>query len=342
MHSPSSHASSYAARCEAGVEVLAAACGADVTRELSRFRDVRGALSKVWPAEIFELVLTLTERGPRGFAYLTQGASAEDLLASLHGLLEGTLTSYLEHGGQREPALLLADLFARAFPDLGELRRYSAGAQAMIVGFAPRAEDFALKVYFNTRLSTASPHRGRVLAMLALAGLDVDAAASTYDALYATTATRFHGVGVDLAAGEAPRGKVYVRCDRREVGAMAAALSSVVALEVRDALVALADQAAHGLDSASLADELELAIALRDGGERASCKVTFFFTAEHASAATERSAASFVEKRGCDAAPMRALLDALASERTRGLLHGLGFELGVVGTKVNVYAMPAR
>jgi hypothetical protein len=353
----------YRQRCEKAVATLAGVCGNDEQQELERFRwchqrlgheedapppsladgatmlEQLAALTCQGLPLLFEFLLSYSGRGAPRFSYLTQGQPAGSLTQSLGALLEGLLTMHLESHGDPEVGDLLARQFRIAFPGLSTLDDFSPTAQAMLVGVVPAAEQTRLKLYFNTRLDTSSPHRKRVLALLESCGLADD---GLYDVLYGDTdRAYFHGVGVDVAGG---RAKLYVHVHRDRLDdaldRLARHLSHNGTLEAQIREPAKALMAT--LDSEALLDRVEVAVSLRRSGDT-TAKVTAFLSPRRAKDEDVERVVAYVESHGHDAAPLRAAVRSLRQgvdqpARQRQPVRGVGIETPTRGrTKVNVY-----
>jgi hypothetical protein len=352
----------YAGRCDAGVRQLAAACGLDPERELERFRwcsarldrqpaqpsgDVLGALTHVVGGAlpiIFEYVLTYAGDGPRGFAYLSRGRPGGSLPHGLGELLAAALQIHVEDRGQEDEAVLLAEVFRLAFPDLDRLADFSPLAQGMIVGVVPDGEHVRLKIYFNTRLGSAGGHREKIAGMLARCGLDD---CGLYDGLYAGVAgAAFHGLGVDLNGDGSRRAKLYVRVPREGLRpALQNVARSVAGRRELAELVEPADAMLAALAGGGVADTVELAGALREDGAP-TIKVTLFYSAAHVSHADADRVVAYLDDLGYESASLRAVVAALskggaAAKVQPHPLHGVGLEVPASGRpKVNVYVQP--
>jgi hypothetical protein len=339
----------YAARCEAAAELLGNAVGSSGEGERlralrqrleHRSNDIgdplafmRRELRTVLPAA-YEFVLVYRDGAPRGYAILTQGAYGASLPERTRLLFEIAVRAYLDGGGDVRAAELLADVFRAAFPDPSVLSAYDAAAQALVIAFVPRRRGLELKAYVNTRLAPGN-HRDRVRSVLAAAGTapaDYDA---LYDALYdEARGARFVGVGLDVEAAPARRAKLYVRTPVDGLAAHAAALPLSDGGLVESSLALV--------DRRLLADDAELAVALRSDGTR-SLKLTLFFSPRLEGEAAVSAAAAAMAHLRCDATALRAVCAALAcaspATGVRQPLHGLGFESGTAA-KLNVYLQP--
>lgn len=363
---PSLELEGYTDRCERAVEMLAKCCGMDAAREVDRFRWCRERLGKQATTNttadlfgqitqavggmmplIYEFVLTYSGDGPKGFAYLTQGRPGASLPDNLAGLLSGTLQMQIEDRGSEEEAAILADMFRLAFPDIAALAQFSALAQGMIVGVAPAGEKIRLKIYFNTRLDPSGAHREKVGAMLQRCGLDDQ---GMYAALYADVeGSHFHGIGVDLDGDGSRRAKLYVRVPQTKLlptlRGVASRLGSGDNADAATALIEPVQQMIGALDGTAMADEVELAAALRDDGEP-TLKVTVFFASAHVEDADTTRVANYLESLDYNADPVREAITVLGEGHERASaqkhpLHGVGIELPVgARPKINIYAQP--
>lgn len=354
----------YAARCEAAVCELARACGLDEGLELARFRASRDRFAAAAPQEasgagnviadlsaalplFYELVATLEEGRVAGLAYLTQGRAGATLPDGLAAALRGALHLLVESRGPKAQALLLADVFRLAFPDLGALAELSPLAQGIIVGVAPTAAGPALKVYLNTRLQPGAPNRERVLAILARVGHeDAGSVAAAYDALYGPgLPTHFRGVGIDLHPGDGPaRAKLYVHAPRAQLDTVLARLVELGAA-AGAALRSSAEELLAALDSEALAQEVELALALRPG-HAPTLKLTAFFVGEAVGVQDWTRLQRLLARWQLPTEPVTRVLAALTGEARaaaiqRHPLHAVGIEVPrAAHPKVNVYVQP--
>ncbi len=134
----SDNVESYENRCHEMVSLLATHSGKSPQFEIETFSKVMGQLRHEYqssppPADglaqlqqqiiktipnVVEFVLSYSQEDFQGFGYLTQGPPGNTLSESLSNLLANTFHVYLDNGGSRGNAELLADLFALAFPNL--------------------------------------------------------------------------------------------------------------------------------------------------------------------------------------------------------------------------------
>jgi hypothetical protein len=289
---------------------------------------------------LFEFVLSYRGDGPPRFSYLTQGQPAGTLTQTLGDLLTATLKLHIESNGDNGEAETLAKQVRIAFPGLASLDTFAPTAQAMLVGIVPAGERTELKVYFNTRLDTTTPHRERVIALLESCGLSDD---GLYDLLYdETEGARFHGIGIDLQGG---RAKLYVHVHRDKVTDTLERLARHLGNGDADAdqrIIEPAEAMFEALGSDALLDQVEVAVALRKDGPT-SAKLTTFFSPKRSGSAEVEQTVAYLEANGHDTAPMRLALAALSEgvekpARQKQPVHGVGIETPAgERTKVNVY-----
>ncbi|MEM6730362.1 MAG: hypothetical protein AAF658_02330 [Myxococcota bacterium] len=278
-----------------------------------------------------ELVITLRDTHCQ-VGWLSGGRSGAHLAETVSGLLHSTLSAHLACGGDRARAEALAAVFAAAFPDLNRLRDMSALAQVFLVAVVPAGDSDALKLYLNPRVSAgeARTHLERIVDAV---GADRAAFGELVAGLYNDRGTRLYGLGVDLIVGQSPRLKLYVRVDRDPARAL------LQQFEAEPDTVAFLDAFSHD----ALADEIELALALRDGVR--SVKVTQFWGGRTICRSTEEQILLWINRAGFDRtaidsaiAPLRA---PAATSVQRSPIHALGVEAGAsVGQKLNVYLQP--
>lgn len=351
-------AADYLRRTEDCIALLSPPCGLDGPTERARFAACHAQLAAAGVSAtsligmltsvsgmpvVYELALSFGDGKFRGFGYMTQGASAGSVVASMRELLRTTLGLFFRYGGAQTSAELLADLVARAFPETSALEAYQGAAQAMITCFIPRQDRLDLKCYFNTRLLVDGAHAQRVASMLEHIGIatgDGSDFAEVYDALYDQEAgARFCGVGIDIDGSQ--RAKLYVRVDTPQAIDHLGQLAARIGIEVD--LDALRAQ----FDLSDLANEVEVALALRADGP-SSLKLTYFFPGVDQNEATRERVGALLVGYGYD----RGLYDeCMALLRRDGEiaqrafpLHGLGLEFpqGQHLSKVNLYLQAAR
>ena len=350
----------FTVRTEGGLALLAEGCGMVPDDALTRFRWIKEQLAHESEPEglgnifaqfttmigqalpdIFELVMTYRGKGLSGIGYLTQGPSGPSLSTNLGEMLRGSLQVFLATGGDAEEAALLAALFRIAFPDLSALADFSPLAQGMVVGFVPSGTRTQIKAYFNTRLGRAGEHREQVKAMLSRIGVTGPDVGAVYDTLYdRKLGARFHGVGCDLDGDGTARAKVYVRVDAAQALGHLSAVANFLGIEVDTSLLE------RHFDPESLADEIEIAVALESDGPP-TIKLTLFFPpkAEIVSA-TDRIAA-YLDEVGYDAALLSQMVKVLEAKTGEGTMrtfpvHGLGVEFpDGERRKVNLYLQAA-
>jgi hypothetical protein len=357
----------YPLRCERVVEALAHACALAPAEEVERFkqcRDILGPLSDdkntddlmgrvssmlgdTLPLQ-FEFVLTFASDAPLRFAFMTHGRSGASLPLTLSRLLRAALRLHVCGNGDPEESLLLAEQFKLAFPSIEALRLYSPMAQGMIVSVVPLPQRTGLKVYFNTRLDTTTPHRERIFKMLERSGLSDH---GLYDVLYEQGAgVSFSGVGVDLDGDGHHRMKLYVRVDRTMARGLlqrvAERLDSQAPHEIRQQLLEPVDRLLAVFDAEHVAPTVELAVALRDR-EPPTIKVTTFLAAKTRNQACVDQLARYLGSLGYAADALRAAVLALedphdpATSKRIHPLHGVGLEVPAgAHPKINVYLEP--
>lgn len=353
----------YKERCEKAIGVLADACGVDRSRELERFRwchqhlgrDENAPPPKLGDgANMLEQLATVTAQGlpllfefvlshsggraPR-FAYLTQGQPAGSMTQSLGLLLSAVLKMHIESNGDHGEAELLARQFRLAFPGLATLDGFAPTAQAMLVGLVPAEEHTQLKIYFNTRMDTSTPHRERVLGLLDSCGLTDD---GLYGLLYDDTeGTRFHGIGIDLQGG---RAKLYVHVHRDNVDEILERLARHLHGNgnAEKKIIEPPQAMLTAIDSKTLLDQVEVAVALRRDGDT-TVKLTAFLSPKRSGADDVERVAAYVESMGHDIGPLRQATVTLAEGlenpgRQTQPVRGVGIETPTgERAKVNVY-----
>lgn len=351
-------ASAYMQRVESGVCLLAEGCGRDASAELARFRAChdRLAAAATPPAAApdlgalgmaqalapslpitYELVLGYVGGRAHTFGYLTQGASAGDVPASLRGLVKASLESYLEERDDNDvgEAARVVEGLGRAFPNMQGLMRYDRGAQAMLVGFLPQERGMHLKVYFNTRMLVDGAHRQRVISLAHGPGFDPQVIGEAYDALYdAKVNARFKHVGLDVDGSR--RVKLYVRVDTSQALAHAEHLAQRFGIELDAGELRSAYAEEH------LAGEVELALAFRPAAGP-TLKWTYFFASERDCPEALRGTEALLARRGASGDLLRQAVETLRVEAgTRVFpLHGVGLEFPEGSRrKVNLYLSP--
>ncbi len=353
----------YRERCEKAVGALAGACGVDPARELERFRWCHEHLGRSEDAPapaletganvleqlatvtaqglplLFEFVLSHPGTGRPRFAYLTQGQPAGSLTQSLGQLLGAVVTMHVESNGDPAAAELLTRQFRIAFPGLATLDGFAPAAQAMLVGLVPAGERTLLKVYFNTRMDTSTPHRERIVELLGSCGLTDD---GLYTLLYdQTEGARFHGIGIDLARG---RAKLYVHVHRDAATGTLERLARHLYGngDAERRVVEPAAELLAALDAPTLLDQVEIAVALRRDGDT-TAKLTAFLSPKRSRAEDVERVAAYLESTGHDLAPFRRATVTLAEgledpARQKQPVRGVGIETPTgERAKVNVY-----
>lgn len=354
----------YESRCEKAVHFLASTCGQSPDIEVARFKRIMDTMGLVAPADgpldpnnpfaalqakvieamppVVEFVTTHSASKLQGYGYLTEGRPGKDLPSTLMTKLENTFRICLSEGGGVDDGEVLADTFRHVFPDLGRLANHSPLAQAMLMGFVPRADKVDLKAYFNTRLGGAA-HDELVQGLLQRLNLE---GTGFYERLYGLgTRAKFVGVGVDLHGDASRRAKLYVKVARDDLNiALDPLLEGQPHLHPERAKT----EAALLLESVAcdgLSDEVEIAISLRSDA-LPSLKLTAFFSSDDTSDACETCVTNYLETKGYDAAPLQSLFEMMKhGVKEPGVkkqpVHGLGIEFPVQEqVKINTYFNP--
>lgn len=354
----------YESRCDKAVHFLAQTCGQNADEEVARFKRLMDTMGQVASADgpldpnnpfaalqakviqamppVVEFVTTHAGSKLQGFGYLTEGRPSHDLPSTLMAKLENTFRICLSEGGGVDDGEILADVFRLVFPDLGQLSNHSPLAQAMLLGFVPRAEKVDLKAYFNTRLVAANHEQlvQTILERLSLHG------AGFYERLYASqTQAKFVGVGVDLHGDASRRAKLYVKVPSSE---LMDALENLCEGQTHLNIEEIKREARLLLESsqcASLSGEVEIAISLRSDAAP-TVKLTVFFTSDEVASEPEQCVMSYLSSKGYEPSVFTTLFDVMKQGVSdpgvkKQPVHGLGIEFPVQEqVKINTYFNP--
>ena len=351
------NAATYTQRLENTVGFLAGACGASPAAEIARLATCRARLGLAGDAAallgelatmvgpvlaaaganevpaVYEIVAVYRQTGLERFGYLTSGATRRSVAQATGQLLLGALQLLAAAGAQADTALLAA-LFKTAFPHPGVLDALAPGTAPLMIGVVPTGAGILLKAYFNTRHDSSTPHRERILAMLAQLGV---ADAGACDALGSEDAT-FGGVGVDLGH-TGGRVKLYARVARAALPAYLPRLRAVGTSDPDEVTEFM-----QVLSGPALTSDMELAIALRPDGAP-TLKATAFFDRAICGERDLDGVRRLLATSGYATDSFDRLLATAAGADTPkaagGTLHGIGIEFGGSQPKLNVYVLPA-